>query len=825
MPTLRDALRALRATPLVTAVAVLSLALGIGANTAMFSIVDALVLRALPVPHAERLTLLAAAGDDDARAWTNPIWEALRDRPELHDGAFAFSTNGFDLAARGAADPVDGLRASGRMFEVLGVRAALGRTFTEADDRRDGGPDGPVAVISHAFWQRRFGGAPDVLGRTIALSRVPYTIVGVTPPGFFGPEVGRTFDVAVPLNTVALLNGSASLLESRSSWWLRVMLRRRPGQTVEQATAALRVVQPRIADETRPSDVRAAAAAAHLEKPFALRPAAGGASDLRGGYRRPLLVLLGVVGLTLLIACGNIANLLLARATARRHELSVRSALGASGGRIARQLLAEGLLLSGVGAALGVALAHWGSRLVVSQLSTSGFRVFLDVGVDWRMLAFTGAVAVGTALLFGTAPALRAARVAPIEAMREQGRGTSSGGRRRVGLAGALVVAQVALSLVLLVGAGLFVRTFASLATRDLGFEQDRVLLVHVGMPGEGIAPEARLATYERVVAAVRAVPGVSHAALSEITPVRGDNSTRRMDFPGRPELPEDERRVWVNHVTPGWFAALGTPLVAGRDLDDGDRVGAPRAVVVNRAFVAKYYGGENPIGRVITETPAPFTNPAPLTIVGVVGDAVYRSPREAVPPTMYWAVAQRTRPPGGLSLVVRAAAGSPGALARGVSAAVSSVHPDLSLVVRPLADDVDAALTQERLVATLSGFFGALALLLAALGLYGVTAYAVTRRHVELGIRMALGTTPAGVVRLVLGRVALLVGGGVAAGLLVSWWAGRFVESLLYGLAPRDPATVGGAVAVLVLVGALAGWAPAARAARVDPARVLRDG
>jgi predicted permease len=601
------------------------------------------------------------------------------------------------------------------------------------------------------------------------------------------------------------------------------MIRLAPGQTAEQAAAVLRTVQPRIADETRPADIRAEDAAAHLKKSFALRPAAGGASDLRRGYQRPLLILVGIVGLTLLIACGNVANLLLARATARHHELSVRTALGASAGRIARQLLAESLLLSGAGAVLGVAFAHWGSRLVVSRLSTSQFRVFLDVGVDWRMLAFTAAVAVATALLFGIVPALRAARVAPIEAMREQGRGTSSG--RRAGLAGPLVVAQVALSLVLLVGAGLFVRTFASLATLDLGFERERVLLVHLGIPGAGVPPEARLSTYERVLEAVRGVPGVSHAALSEITPVRGDNSTRRMDFPGRPELPEAERRVWMNRVTPGWFAALGTPLVAGRDLDDRDRAGAPCAVVVNRAFVAKYFAGESPVGRVITETPTPTSDPAPLTIVGVVGDAVYRSLREPVPPTMYWAVAQRKYPPGGLSLVVRAAAGPPGALARSVSAAVSGVRPDLSLVVRPLADEVDEALTQERLVATLSGFFGALALLLAALGLYGVTAYAVTRRHLELGIRMALGTTPAGVVRLVLGRVALLVAGGVAAGMLVSWWAARFVETLLFGLAPRDPATVGGAVAVLVLVGALAGWLPAARAARVDPARVLRDG
>jgi predicted permease len=820
MPTLRDAVRALRATPLVTAVAILSLALGIGANTAMFSIVDALVLRALPVRHADRLTLLM--DEDRPHGWTNPIWEAVRARAPLFDGALAYGTPRFDLSPRGTEDPVDGLWLSGRAFEVLGVDAQLGRTLTEADDRR-GTADAAVAVISHAFWQRRYGGARDVVGRTITLDRVPFTIVGVTPPGFTGPDVGRAFDVAVPIAAEALLRGKANRLDSRSDWWLHVMVRLRRGQTPEQATAALRAVQRQIADESRPTTWRPDAAARFLADPFTLRPAATGTSRLRLRYERPLVTLTAVVGLTLLVACGNIANLLLARAAARRHELSVRTALGASGWRIARQLLAESLLLSTTGAVLGVAVAVAGSRVVVAQLSTNVGRTFLDVGIDPRMLAFTAAVAVGTALLFGTVPALRAARAAPIDAMKEQGRGTS----RRAGVAGTLVVTQVALSFVLLVGAGLFLRTFASLAARDLGFERGRALLVSVDARRAGLDSAALRATWERVREAALAVPGVARAGLSAITPVSGDTRNNIIALPGRPPLPERERLVMMNVVSPGWFATLGTPLVAGRDFDGRDRPGAPLAVIVNRAFVAKYFGGERPIGRLIAEVNMGTAHPdrPPMEIVGVVGDAVYESPREQAPPTMYWPLAQE-RAPSGITLTLRAAPGvDPAALARSVGAALLAVHPDLTLSFRPFRDVVDASLVQERLLATLSGFFGALALLLAALGLYGVTAYAVTRRHLELGIRMALGTTPAGAVRLVLARVAGLVAAGLALGLLGSWWAARFVESLLYGLPPRDLVTTSGAAAVLMAVGALAGWVPARRAARIDPMRVLREG
>jgi predicted permease len=383
---------------------------------------------------------------------------------------------------------------------------------------------------------------------------------------------------------------------------------------------------------------------------------------------------------------------------------------------------------------------------------------------------------------------------------------------------------QVAMSLILLIGAGLFVRTFAALSNRDLGLDRDGILVLDVNAERAGTDSAARVAMYERLVQSVRAIPEVSNAALSSITPVSGTNSTRRMLRVDRPPLPEADRRVWVNVISPGWFSTMGTRVVAGRDFDDRDRPGAARAVIVNETYVRKHFGSENPLGQLIVEEPASFADPTPLEIVGVVEDAVYRSVREPVPPTMYWPMTQQARPPVMMSLMTRVRTAALGTVSRDLIVAGASVNSNLSTSVRPFSDIVDAALSRERLVAKLSGFFGALALILAALGLYGVTSYAVNRRHTELGIRMALGTTPSAVVRLVLSRVGILVAGGLLVGTLVSWWATQFTGALLYNLAPRDVPTIVGAVLLLASVAVLSAWMPARRAARIDPAGVLRD-
>jgi putative ABC transport system permease protein len=826
----RLAVRALLATPVVSLVAALSLALGIGANTAIFSLVNSLLLRALPVKAPQQLAMMTdgtvMSNGTARRSWTNPIWEQMRSRRDLYDGLFAWSNQRFNLAAGGETLFVEGLWVSGGMFDTLGVPAMLGRTFTPADDTRGGGPDGAVAVISYSFWQRQFGGAADAIGKRLDLERVGFTIIGVTGPDFFGPDVGRAFDVAVPIGVEPLVRGKESWLDARSTWWLTVMARLKPGQSVDAGTAAIRGVQPQIREATMPPDWRPSDKDRYLKEKFTLVAAGTGNSSMRQRYERPLLTLLVVVGLVLLIACANIANLLLARATARRHELSVRVALGASRWRLARQLLCESFVLAGSGAAAGMLLASWASRLVVRQLSTQTSTVFLDLSPDWRVLAFTIGVTVATALLFGTVPALRASGVAPIDALKEHGRGTSSDSR--AGLASGLIVAQVALSLVLVVAAGLFMRTFSSLSGLHLGFDRDRVLLVTINAQRTEIPPADRLATFERIRQRVLAVPGVASAAVSLVTPVSGSTWDNRVDISDSVDLPEREKQSNFNAITPGWLTTFGTPLIAGRDIAGGDRKGTPPIAIVNQTFARKFLNGASPIGHTVTTGGAGPGAEPPREIVGVVGDAVYRALREPVPPTMYVPLAQldesRRPAPASMSVSVRSATGNPALLARSVSAAISGVNRDLALTFRPLVDQVNASLTQERIVAMLAGFFGALALLLAAIGLYGVTSYAVSRRRTEIGIRMALGAAPGGVVRMVLSRVTLLVVIGVAVGGALSLWASKFVETLVYGLEPRDPVTLAGAAVVLAAVGAIAGWLPAHRASRIDPAEVLRD-
>jgi predicted permease len=605
------------------------------------------------------------------------------------------------------------------------------------------------------------------------------------------------------------------------------MVRVKPGQSAEAATTLLRAVEPQIREAANAIPSRMAPRDVHAA-PFTLVPAPLGTSRLRQRYEQPLLVTLGIVGLVLLIACGNIANLLLARTTARRPELSLRLALGATRWRLMRLLLVEALILAGIGALAGFVFARWASPLLVAQLSTSVTRVMLDLSLDWRVLAFTIAVTGVTAVLFGTLPAFRATRVAPIDALKEQSRGALGDTRTR--LAGGLVVAQVASSMVLIVAAALLVGTFERLATLPLGFDSDRVLTVRVDATRASIDPSNRMPFYQQLVEAVAAVPGVAHAGGSMATPVGDNAGLSLLDLPGAPPpQPEpgpvpfwNSRMTMLHQITPGWLATYGTAVLAGRDIDGRDTQGALPVALVNEAYARKFLSNRNPIGEAVT-----FVEAQPRTIVGVVTDAVYVSVRDGVRPTVYVPLAQHDGPRVPLPNVqisVRASAGSPAVLAPRVAATLTAVDSNLAMTFRPLQDRIDASLTRERLVALLSGFFGALALLLAALGLYGVTSYAVTRRRAEIGIRMALGAEPAGVLRLVLVRVFMLVALGVIIGTAMSVWSSQFIASLLYDLHPRDGVTLVTAALTLTAVGAIAGWLPAHRASRIDPTQVLRE-
>jgi predicted permease len=535
----------------------------------------------------------------------------------------------------------------------------------------------------------------------------------------------------------------------------------------------------------------------------------------------PLQIVLAVVGAVLLIACANLANLLLARAAARRHEMSVRMALGATRWRLAKQLLAESALLASAGAILGLAVARWGGSVLVGQLSTDRSIVTLDLSTDWRVLAFTAAVAAATTLVFGLAPVFGVNGIAPQDAIKEQSRTVA--GERRFGVRNLFVAGQVALSLTLLVAAALFVRSLNALLNAPLGFNARPLLSADVNA-GRVEGRDAKLALFEGLRASAAAVPGVSSAAVSVLNPVGSMAwNTRLEQTPAIPQLTDRQRIVWVNVVSPQWFETFGMHIVAGRTFDDHDVKGAPRVMIISESLARRVFPDGHAVGR---ELRAGLEGPEISTfrVVGVVNDSIYRSQRAGLQATLYAPVAQIDDVLGTMVLTVRSASGNPEALTHDLADAISRSNPQVAFTIRPVSAQLRTAVRQERLVAILGAFFGGLALVLAAVGLYGVTSYGVNRRRAEIGVRMALGADPSGVIRLVLGRLILLMACGVAAGLALSWWTSRFVATLLFGLGPRDPATFAAAAALLVTIGLLAGWIPARRAARIDPVRVLRE-
>jgi putative ABC transport system permease protein len=596
------------------------------------------------------------------------------------------------------------------------------------------------------------------------------------------------------------------------------MGRLRPGQTIEDATARLRAVQPQIREATMPSDWRPSDLAHYLEEPFTLQ-ATGQFSGVRRRYTQPLTVLLGIVGLVLLIACANLANLLLARGAARRRELAVRLSMGATRVQLIRQLLVESLLLASVSALAGFVVAQAGSRLLVQMISTRTSTVVLDLQPDGRVLSFSLAVTVVTALLFGLAPALRATALAPADALR--GGRTVVGATRRFGLGQTLVGVQVALSLILVLAAALFVRSFIGLSSQALGFDEQRVLSAeldfgHLNL--DGAQETARLAqTIERL----QSVPGVTAAAGAFVTPVSGMAWMTAVIVPDYVPTSERDARSFFNGITPKYFATLGVPIVAGRDFTLQDTLTTPRVAIVSEAFVRKFMPGRNPVGLSFqTRNGNQLTD---VEIVGLAGDAKYRFLREDVAPTVYVPLQQQTLSGFNMTAYLRTNL-DPASLTSAATAAIADVHPDIVVRFQTLSEIVDGAMQTERVIATLSAFFGVLALLLAMIGLYGVMSYAVTRRRSEIGLRLALGAAPARVLRMVMRDVGLVTGAGLAVGTAVALATGKLVASLLFALSPDDGVTVALAIIVLSLAAAVAGYLPARRAARIAPMAALRD-
>ena len=811
MRTLRTAVRSILSAPWTSSTVVLTLALGIGANAAVFGVVNSLLLRSLPVSAPDHLATVSSDfaighGFKGGVGWNYAMWTRLLQAGHPFEGVVAWAQPQFDVSPGGERQPVNGLVVSGSFFEVLGVPPRIGRMIVPADDRRGGGADGAVAVISDRFWERRFNRSAGAIGRAIALDDVPFTVVGVAPSWFLGLEVGQAFDVAIPLGAAASIRAARSLVDDSPRFGLVVLLRLKPDQSIEQATAAMRALQPAILGVApeKMADVRPP----FLREPYVAVPAPSGTdfSRLRTRYQSSLLVLLALVGLVLLIACVNITTVMLARANARRYEIGVRLALGATRAQLWPQLLLESLLLSAAGAAIGLIVAGWGGALLVGQLSRVNSQLVLDLKPDTTVILFTVVVASFTTILVSVAPALHATRVHPVTALRGHAKGRGNDGAARP--TSVLMAAQLSLSVVLVLGAALFVKTFERLVHAPLGFDADRVLLASIDTGRVPASPDARTGLYQRIADAMARVPGVERAAASTFTPL--SQAT---------QAPLVTRAEWAEAVVgPGWLETYGTRVIAGRSFTADDTAASAKVAVVNQSYVRRFFPDKPPIGQVVEGR----------TVVGVAADAVFASVRGGPKPTIYRPLTQAagTRAPDNttITISVRAASGAPTNLIRLVSEAVTMVDPRLTFTLASLGSEVEASVAQERVTASIAGVFALLALLLAALGVFGLTAYAVKRRRFELGVRIALGARRRHIVATVLTRTLTITAAGLIGGTIAALGAGRYIEAMLFGVTPFDLPTLAGVLGVLATVALAAALIPARTALAIDPLRSLRS-
>ena len=811
----RYAFRMLAKNPGFALVAIASLALGTGANTAIFQLVDAMRLRSLPIPNPQELAEVRIAGGHAGMGvnpgrypeLTRPIWQEIRAHHEPFSGVFAWSANGMRVGQGGELRDANGIYVSGEFFRVLGVRPWRGRLLFPDDE---GACPATRAVVSYSYWQGQMGGRDLGARATLTINGGLKEVVGVTPPGFFGLSVGDSFDIAIPL-----CQPKEPL--RRDMFDVAVMGRLRPGWTLKRASAQLDAISPGIFEATALTGYTTQTIETYRHFRLAAYPASGGVSRLLETYNSSLWLLLAITGLVLLIACANLANLMLARASVREREIAVRLALGASRARLLRLLLAESGMLAAAGAALGVGLAQYLSRVLVWSLSTEGNSVNLPMTTDWRVLLFAATVAALTCAFFGAVPALRATKAEPAAAMKAGGRGMTAG-RERFSMQRLMVVIQIAVSLVLLVGALLFVRSFRNLMTFDPGMREAGITIAFIGFEQSDVPP-ARYEQFKRALLdEVRSIPGILGAATTTNVPLLGSSWGHGV------HIGSAEGGSMFTWVSPGYFQTMGIPLLTGRDFNQNDTAASQHVAVVNQAFVRQLLGGASPIGKTLRTDPEPNYPSTVYEIVGVIPDTQYNDLRGATPAMTFAPASQFPAQAQGpwVAMMIHSNL-APGTVVQSVKHEIGKKHPELLMGFGDFQRWIRDGLVRERLMAMLSGFFGFLAALLTVVGVYGVISYLMTRRRNEIGIRMALGAKRGQVVGMVMreaGRVLMI---GVAAGTPLALLAGRGASSLLFGLKPYDPLTLVAAIALLAAIAALASLLPARRAAKVDPMVALR--
>jgi putative ABC transport system permease protein len=819
---IRFALRQFARRPGLTVAALVALACGLGGVTTVFTLVDAVILRPLPVASPGELVCLRDP------AFSFPVFEEVSARGSMLSRVFAWESRRLQAQWSGDPESTQVMLATGGIHETLGLRPAAGRLLTESDSGRSAADAQAVAVLSYAAWQRRFGADPAAIGQTLRIEGTPFTIVGVTPPGFFGVAVGTPVDVTIPLTMLPRIREDErqTLTDPRNSW-LYIMGRLRPGLSVAAADAAFQTIWPeilRVTAEGINPDFRPR----YLEFTSGLEPGASGYSDVRRQFRDALLLLFGLVALLLVAACATVANLLLAAAAGRRHELALRLALGAARRRIVQQLFAEGLVLSVAGAVLGLLFSAWATDLLVRLLSTSYASVVVDVAPDGRVLGFVALIVVVATMAFTMAPVARASRLDPARMLEAGAR--QAGSLHRARTARTLVAAQVAISLTLLAGSALFVRNLRELLTTDIGFERENLLVVSVdalsplsaSKPG-GPDSADRTVYYAELLRRLRETPGVRSASLSRKPPISNEQGSWWATFAadgGVPPPPSPAERTYLNAISPGYFATIGMPIVAGRDVTWSDREGTPQVAIINTSLARAFFGTDSPIGRHLVMG----RTATRLEVIGVVRDAAYQHVREDPRRIAYLPYMQTPEILSSANLVaVARVSGPPAAIAESIRAAVRMVDPSAPLTMQSVGNRIDESLVGERLLAVIAAFLGGASLLLACGALGGLMSHLVTARTREIGLRLALGAERRTVLGLVMRQALTVATLGAVAGLGFTLAGGRLVASFLTAVGPADPWALTAAAAILLITTAVAGYLPARRAARVDPMVALR--